>query len=233
VTVRPGPAPRRERRGLIGPFSGRQLLSGVVVVLVSAVILVVVTTPLGSGQVAGLNDPQATPFMIDPSAQIGVRPGERAPDLAVVRPDGSTFQLMDLEGRPIRLADLRGRAVWLNFWASWCPPCQAETPTIRDLAERYANRGLVVVGISVQEASADNVAAYANRYQLTYTIAADVTGEIFRLYRPPGLPTSIFIGPDGIVRSFKIGPLRDTEAAAMIEPLLPTPQPSLPAPGPS
>jgi peroxiredoxin len=139
----------------------------------------------------------------------------------VTRADGSTFRLADLEGKPIRLADLRGKAVWLNFFASWCPPCQSETPILRDLAERYRDRGLVVVGISVQETSAANVAAYAAKYQLGYRIGADVTGEIYALYRPPGLPTQIFIGPDGAVRSFVLAPLQETSAVAQIEAILP------------
>src|SRR4029078_10431277 len=94
----------------------------------------------------------------------------------------------------------------------------------------------VCVCISVQEASADNVAQYVARYQLGYTIAADVTGEIYRLYRPPGLPTSIFVTPDGIVRSFVLRPLREAEAATLVEQVLPSassaapPSASSPAP---
>jgi peroxiredoxin len=221
VTNRPEFTHRRVRRGLIGPFGGRQLLSGALVILVVGVLLVIVTTPLGSPNATGPNDPQATQYVLDPNARIGIRPGQIAPELAVTRADGSTFQLADLEGKPIRLADLRGKAVWLNFFASWCPPCQSETPILRDLAERYRDRGLVVVGISVQETSAANVAAYAAKYQLGYRIGADVTGEIYALYRPPGLPTQIFIGPDGAVRSFVLAPLQETSAVAQIEAILP------------
>src|SRR5207253_2161316 len=117
---------RRERRGIIGPFGGRQLLAGAAVVAIVAVLLVVVTTPLGAVNGVGPNAPQATKFVLDPSGQIGVRPGQIPPELKVTRPDGSTLQLTDLPGRPIQLAALRGNAVWLNFWASWCPPCQSE-----------------------------------------------------------------------------------------------------------
>jgi peroxiredoxin len=234
VADRPEFTHRRERRGLIGPFGGRQLLAAAAVIAIAAVLLVVVTTPLGSTGVTGPGAPQATQFVLDPGGAIGVRPGQIAPELQVTRPDGSFFQLTDLSGKPVRLADLRGKAVWLNFWASWCPPCQSETPVLRDLAARYADRGLVVIGVSVQEASADNVAAYAARYQLGYTIAADVTGEIYRLYHPPGLPTSIFIGPEGAVRSFVLAPLSEAGATAQIEAILPSgangsPSPSAPA----
>ncbi|HEX2755481.1 MAG TPA: TlpA disulfide reductase family protein [Candidatus Limnocylindrales bacterium] len=228
MTARPEFTHRPPKRGLIGPFGGRQLLAGAMVILVVGVLLVVVTTPLGSATPVGPNDPQATQYVLDPNARIGVRPGQIAPELEAVRADGSTFQLTDILGNPVRLADLRGKAVWINFFASWCPPCQAETPILRDLADRYRNRGLVVIGISVQETSAANVAAYAAKYQLGYTIAADVTGEIYALYRPPGLPTQIFIGPDGAVRSFVLAPLREAAAVAQVEAILPSPsQPTL------
>ena len=212
----------RRRRGLIGPFTGRQLLAGAVTVLVAAGLLVAVTTPLGSVGPVGPNDPQATQFILDPNAQIGVRPGEVPPALTVTGADGTSLPLADLQGRPIVLEDLRGTAVWLNFWASWCPPCQAETPVIRDLADRYRDRRLTVIGISVQETSPANVAAYAQRYQLGYTIAADSTGEIFRRYAPRGLPTSIFIGPEGAVRSYVLAPLSAAAAMAQIEAILPS-----------
>jgi thiol-disulfide isomerase/thioredoxin len=192
------------------------------VILVAGVLLVVVTTPLGSSTPIGPGDPQATQYVLDPNARIGVRPGQLAPELEVARADGTTFVLNDLAGHPIRLADLRGKAVWINFWASWCPPCQSETPILRDIADRYRDRGLVVIGISVQESSAANVAAYAAKYQLGYTIAADVTGEIYALYRPPGLPTQIFIGPDGAVRSFVLAPLSEARAIAQVEAILPS-----------
>jgi thiol-disulfide isomerase/thioredoxin len=206
------------------------------VVIVAAVLLVVVTTPLGTTGPPGPNDPRATQFVLDPNAKIGVRPGEIPPELSFTRADGSTFQLADVTGRPVRLADLRGRAVWINFFASWCPPCQAETPVIRDVADEFRDDGLVVIGISVQETSAGDVAAYAARYQLGYTIAADVTGDIYRLYRPPGLPTSIFIGPEGAVRSFVLAPLTKGQAEQQVSAILPvaasaeasTPPPSAP-----
>jgi peroxiredoxin len=223
VTDRPELGHRRERRGLIGPFGGRQLLAGALVILVSAVLLVVVTTPLGSVAPIGPGDPRATQYVLDPNAKIGVQPGNLAPELEVQRADGSTFRLTDLDGRPVRLADLRGRAVWINFFASWCPPCQSETPILRDVAARYRDRGLVVIGVSVQETSAANVAAYAAKYQLGYTVAADLTGEIYRLYRPPGLPTQIFIGADGAVRSFVLAPLTMAGAVAQVEAILPRP----------
>ncbi len=221
MTERPGFVHRPERHGLIGPFGGRQLLGGAIAIVVAAVVLVIATTPLGSLNPVGPGDPQATQFVIGPKPENGLRPGQVPPELTVVAADGSAAPLLDLDGRPVQLAALRGKVVWLNFWASWCPPCQSETPILRDLADRYRDRGLAVVGISVQESSPDNVRAYAAKYQLRYTIAVDVTGAVYRAYRLNGIPTSFFIGPEGAIREIVPAPLTEAGAVARIEALLP------------
>ena len=210
------------RHGLIGPFSGRQLLVAVGAVVASAVLLVAVTTPLGSaGMTAGPVDPRATPFVIaSPPAQ-GLRPGSTAPEFTIPLDDGTTYQLTDLDGRPITLASLRGKVVWVNFWASWCPPCQQETPILRELSERYRDRGLEIVGVSVQETSADDVAAYARRYQLPYTIGFDGSGHVFREYKVYALPTQFFLDTNGVIVETVNGPVDEAGASALIESLLP------------
>jgi peroxiredoxin len=217
---RPAFTHRRGRHGVVGPFSGRQLLVGLAIVLVTAVLLVVVNAPLGSSASAGLPDPKATPFLIGAAGE-GLRPGDAAPDFTTTRADGSTFRLTDLQGRPISLADLRGKAVWLDFWASWCPPCQAEMPVLRQIDEEYRDKGLAIVAISVQESSVADVSAYARKYDLTYTIGADLAGDIFRLYHVYALPTQFFIGPDGVIRSVVQGPLDEAGAAMQVEAILP------------
>lgn len=221
MTDRPEFAHRRARRGLIGPFGGRQLLAGAIVIVVVAVALVVVTTPLGTIAPSGPNDPQATPYILGAKPTNGLRVGDVPPELTTTGPGGVPAAITALDGKPIRLADLRGKVVWLNFWASWCPPCQSETPVLRDMAERYRDRGLVVVGISVQEASPANVAGYVARYQLGYPIAADSTGEIFRSFRLYALPTQFFLGTDGTIRTIVAGPMTEARAVAQIEALLP------------
>jgi thiol-disulfide isomerase/thioredoxin len=221
VTDRPEFTHRRQRRGLIGPFGGRQLLVGALAILVSAVVLVVITTPLGNAGGLGPGNPQATQFVLGPAPANGLQPGQLPPELTIAAADGSPAPLLDLDGKPVQLADLRGKVVWLNFWASWCPPCQSETPILRDLADRYRDRGLVVVGISVQESSGDNVRAYAQKYQLGYTIAADVTGAVYAAYRLNGIPSSFFIGPEGAIRSIVRAPMNETQAIAQIEAVLP------------
>jgi len=217
--------PPETRRGLVGPFTGRQLATALVVVAAAALILVVATRPLVTpGATPAPVDPRATQYLVG-SAGEGLRVGDLAPQLEIAGPDGSPAPLRDLEGNAVRLADLRGRPVWITFWASWCPPCQAETPTIRDLAEAYAPQGLAVVGISVQEATEEDVRAYAEKYSLRHTIAADLAGDVFRRYRVFGLPTQYFLDGGGIIRSIVQGPVTPASAASNLA-LLGLPAPS-------
>jgi thiol-disulfide isomerase/thioredoxin len=221
VAERPGFTHKRERHGVVGPFSGRQLVAAFGAVVVAIVVLVAITTPLGNTAEGPTTvDPRPTQFIIGPAPEAGLQPGDLAPEFSVALEDGSSYQLTDLDGRPIRLADLRGKAVWINFWASWCPPCQQETPILRELAERYRDAGLVVVGIAVQETSPEDIRAYAQRYDLGYTIGFDASGHVFRRYRVFGLPTQFFIRPDGIIDS--VGKTVDeATAVARIEAILP------------
>jgi peroxiredoxin len=205
----------------VGPFSGRQLLAAFLAIVVAIVLLVAATTPLGStGTGPGPVDPRPTQYVIGPAPQEGLQPGDLAPEFDVALPDGSRYELLDLDGQPIRLADLRGKAVWINFWASWCPPCQQETPIIRAMAARYRDAGLAVVGIAVQETSPDDIRAYAERYDLDYTIGFDASGHVYREYRVFGLPTQFFIRPDGTIAS--VGKTVDEAGAVVaIEAILP------------
>jgi len=220
---RPDFTHQRERHGLIGPFSGRQLVAVFLVIVVAVIVLIGVTTPLGTVGQVPLTDPQATAFVIKPAPAVGLRPGDLAPEFEATNDDGSAYQLTDLDGKPIRLADLRGKGVWVNFWTTWCPPCQSEVPVLRDLSERYKDQGLEVVAISVQETQPSDVKAYADRYGLGYTIGFDGSGRIFDKYKANALPTHVFIGPDGIIRDVVINPLTEAQAIPRVEAILPAP----------
>jgi len=227
MTDRPAFTHRPRRRGLVGPFSGRQLLLAAGSVVVAALVIVGATTPLGPNR-AGLPDPQATAVAIGPAVP-GLSIGSLAPEMSRVLPDGSSYQLTDVDGQPIRLADLQGKGIWLNFWASWCPPCQQETPNLRDVADRYRDRGVVLIAVDVQETVAV-ARSYAERYGLHYAIGADVAGQVFRTYRVYALPTQFFIGPDGVIKSIVQGPLSQAGAIAHVEQIVPRPAPATAAP---
>ena len=224
---RPAFTHQPRKHGLIGPFSGRQLLLAFGAVVVAAIVLVAVTTPLGStGGPPAVIDPQATPFVIASPPAEGLKAGSLAPELEVPLEDGSTYQLRDLDGLPIRLDALRGKVVWLNFWASWCPPCQQETPILRALDERYGDRGLEIIGVSVQETSPADVASYAERYDLDYTIGFDGSGHVFHEYKVYALPTQFFIDTNGVIAQVVNGPVDEAGASALIESLLPAASPA-------
>jgi peroxiredoxin len=207
----------RRRRG-VGPFSLRQVTLAISVIAVAGILLTLANAPLGSID-PGLPNPEPSAYLLR-SPLPGLRPGDLAPELSAVRSDGTTFQLTDLNGQPIRLADLRGKAVWLNFWASWCPPCQTETPILRSMDARYRDRGLAIIGVQVQQTVEDGQ-RYASTYGLSYQIGADVSADIFRAYKVFALPTQFFIDPNGVVHSVVNGPLDDATAAALIESILP------------
>ena len=102
------------------------------------------------------------------------------------------------------------------FWASWCPPCQQETPDIRRAWEANAASGLEIVAVNVQEPA--NVAAYyAASYGLTFRIAVDPMGSAFRNWTVFGLPTYYFINREGIVRDRYFGPLTLAEMQQRID----------------
>jgi thiol-disulfide isomerase/thioredoxin len=228
LSTEPPPAPPR---GGIGPFSRRQLLTILGVVAGATVLLVVLTRPLGPGTGSGAPTalPGATPYLVG-SPTTGVQVGQLAPELEWLDDAGTTVELRDLDGNPVSLKDLQGKLVWLNFWATWCPPCQGETPVLRDLDEQYRDQGLEIVAVAVQETSVDNVQAYADRYELDYTIAFDASADVFDLYRVFALPTQVFVGTDGKVLRVVNGPLTHETASSWIEAWLPGASPAAAAP---
>lgn len=123
-----------------------------------------------------------------------------------------------LPGPTLSLVSLRGKAVYLNFFATWCPPCVQEAPSIDALARAYAARGLRVVGVDVLE-SPRKVAFFRNRYHLSYSIVAD-TGVLRDQYEVNGLPVHVFIDRNGIVRKISVGQLSSLEMRANVQRLL-------------
>lgn len=136
--------------------------------------------------------------------------GNPAPDFAVA----------DLEGNPIHLADLRGRPVIINFWASWCGPCVEEFPLLRDAAARYADDGLVVIGI-VWDDRSEAARDFMARNGATWAAAMDPGQRVSRDYGILGPPETYFVGRDGIIRARQIGQISaaslDEKLAAIIE----------------
>jgi len=116
------------------------------------------------------------------------------------------FKLETPNGQSMALTDARGKAVLVNFWATWCPPCRAEMPTIEKVYQEYQDRGLVVLGVnSTIQDEPPQIVPFINQYNITFPILLDVNGEASNLYELRSLPTSFFIGRDGVIKEVVVG----------------------------
>jgi cytochrome c biogenesis protein CcmG/thiol:disulfide interchange protein DsbE len=145
---------------------------------------------------------------LDSGAQIG----QPAPD----------FALSDLEGNPVRLADLRGQPVIVNFWASWCGPCVDEFPLLREAQAAHAADGLVVVGIVFNDNS-EAARAFMARMGASWPAAMDPGHQVANSFGFRAPPESFFIDDAGVVRGRQIGQLTAADLERQLALILATP----------
>ena len=130
----------------------------------------------------------------------GKFPATRARSVAAAGHGAPDFTLTDLQGRPLTLSDLRGKAVVLNFWATWCPPCKQEIPWFVDLQKRYGAQGLQVVGVSMDdEGDQKAVAKFAADNGINYPILLGKESVALQYGGIDYLPTTFYIDRNGVV----------------------------------
>ena len=131
------------------------------------------------------------------------------------------LEAQDLKGAPKTLADYRGKVVLLNFWASWCPPCLREMPSMERLREKMAGRPLEIVAVDSAE-TPEEVSAYLSRMQLGFPVLLDPDGSNTRRWKIFALPTSFLLDAEGRVRYVLTGPTEwdEGEALQVIDALL-------------
>ena len=139
-----------------------------------------------------------------------------APVKGSIAPD---FTLTNLEGSPVRLNNMRGKAVFINFWHTACRYCQYEMPNIQRMYDTYAEDGLVVLGVNVGN-SQQEAADYARRLKITFPILLDGDEKVNNEYLVTGYPTSFFIDREGDIESIYIGELTRDEMEKQVKQVL-------------
>ena len=140
---------------------------------------------------------QGKASFFSPSSKPRIKTGAPAPN----------FTLRALDGRMVSLADYKGKVVFLNVWATWCPPCREEMPSMEKLYQELKGQGLEILAVSIDVSGAKAVAPFTKEKGLTFPALLDPEGTIQDLYGTTGVPESFIIDKKGIIEKTIIGPL--------------------------
>lgn len=131
------------------------------------------------------------------------------------RTEAPDFTLRTLAGERVRLSELRGKVVFLNFWATWCPPCREEMPSMERLHRHFRNRGLAMLAVSVDD-NAATVRSFVEAHGVTFPVALDPEARTPTLYGVTGYPETFIIDANGVLVRHVIGP-ENWDSPASIE----------------
>ncbi|AKT52628.1 TlpA family protein disulfide reductase [Arsenicicoccus sp. oral taxon 190] len=198
MSGRTGPGTGQEGkdwRAGVRSSKARQLL-----VLLLTAALVALGAWLLDGRTAGTQTDQTS---LNGAQAVQVTGDRSGPPPEVGKP-AQGFTARTVAGKPISLAALKGRPVWLTFGASWCTACRAEAPDIQSAYTAAKGSGVEVVAVNMQEMPAD-VASFADKLGLTYPQVADPETALASRYRVMGLPSHFFIDKEGVLRAQHVG----------------------------
>ena len=145
---------------------------------------------------------------------------DERPEEGHLAPD---FALKTLDGKTVRLSEFRGKKVVLiNFWATWCPPCRSEMPTMQQIYTEYKGKGFEILAINIEPDAKEEIRDFMKELRLTFPVLLDSDMKVTRTYRLIGLPVSMLIDRQGIIRSKQIGyhDWTDKESRKRVESLL-------------
>lgn len=117
----------------------------------------------------------------------------QAKELSGPAPD---FALTTLDGEKVKLSDLKGHVVMINFWASWCGPCRQEMPLLNDIYASYKKAGFVLLGVNLDE-SAEDAKAFLKKTPVNFPVLIDSKGQVADLYKNQAMPSSYFVDRKG------------------------------------
>lgn len=128
----------------------------------------------------------------------GIKPGNRAPE----------FELKTIEGDTIKLSDLRGKVVFVNLWATWCPPCRAEMPEMVRYYKDHSSKDIEVLGVNLTDSDSEKeVKKFAHDFNLNFPVLLDPEGKVGDTYKTVTIPTTFIIDKKGIIKQKHIGPM--------------------------
>jgi thiol-disulfide isomerase/thioredoxin len=185
------------------------------VLLIAAVLIVVSILTVNNYNSSVKNKGKSTtPQNItnNPSTKsIGINPN-------VIKTKAIDFKLKDLSGKELSLSDLKGKKVFLNFWATWCPPCKAEMPEIEKFYQETKDSDLVIVAIEIGE-PLDTVKSFIDSNKYNFKVLLDSDQSVSSKYGITSIPTSYFIDVDGNIISKRLGAMNIDEMKAYIKTL--------------
>lgn len=150
----------------------------------------------------------------------GDQPANAAPVAApAVGAPALDFSLPALSGATVQLHDMAGQVVIVNLWATWCPPCKAEMPAIDAYYQAHQAEGLTVLAVNSQDAPT-TVQAFINAQGFHFPVLLDQHNVVSDLYQVQGLPTTVVIDRDGIIRHIQVGAISAQQLDAVVSPLL-------------
>jgi peroxiredoxin len=129
------------------------------------------------------------------------------------------FELLDLDGKPVKLSDYAGKTVLINAWATWCPPCRAEMPALEAYYQQYQQSDFVVLAVNAGEPQS-LAADFINAYKYTFPVVLDPEAQTLTKMGVSGFPTSILVDQDGIVNYIHVGLFTETSLAQTITPFI-------------
>ncbi|MCJ7538746.1 MAG: TlpA family protein disulfide reductase [Desulfobacterales bacterium] len=139
------------------------------------------------------------------SNKVRLKPGLPAPN----------FTFPGLEGKTVSLTDYKGKVVFLNIWATWCPPCREEMPSMERLYQKLKGEDFIILAVSIDASGAEAVTPFARNYKLSFPVLLDNKGKSQILFETTGIPESFIIDKEGVIAQIIIGP-RDWDSPETI-----------------
>ncbi|RHW36053.1 thiol-disulfide oxidoreductase ResA [Neobacillus notoginsengisoli] len=130
------------------------------------------------------------------------------------------FNLKTLDGNVLELKKLRGKAVLINFWATWCEPCKKEMPDIQEAYNQYKDQNFEIIGVGFQE-SEISINNFIQNYHLSFPVVIDKSGEVINAYSVRFVPTSVFIDSEGTIKRTYEGQMSRDQLDQWIKEILP------------